>query len=172
MHGSDWPTMRKMYGALLPSVNHRADLNYLLDMMGAEIAIGHSYVRGGDIPEAQPTTAGLLGADFTIENGRYRIAKVYDAESWNPELRAPLAAPGVEVRAGEYLLAVNGVELRGDDNVYRLLDGTANRQTVLRVGPRVPRWTARARSPSSRCRTRTGCARGRGWSATAGSSIR
>ncbi|HET9012124.1 MAG TPA: PDZ domain-containing protein [Gemmatimonadaceae bacterium] len=136
MHGSDWPAMKKMYGALLPSVNHRADLNYLLDMMGAELAIGHSFVRGGDIPEVQPTTAGLLGADFTVENGRYRIAKVYDAESWNPDLRAPLAAPGVDVRAGEYLLSVNGVELRGSDNVYRLLDGTANRQTVLRVSPR------------------------------------
>ena len=136
MHGSDWPAMKKMYGALLPSVNHRADLNYLLDMMGAEIAIGHSFVRGGDIPEVQPTTAGLLGADFTIENGRYRIAKVYDAESWNPELRAPLAAPGVDVRQGDYLLAVNGVELRGSDNVYRLLDGTANKQTVLTVSSR------------------------------------
>jgi tricorn protease len=136
LHGSDWPAMKKMYGALLPSVNHRADLNYLLDMMGAELAIGHSFVRGGDIPEAQPTSAGLLGADFTVENGRYRIAKVYDAESWNPDLRAPLAAPGVDVHPGEYLLAVNGVELRESDNVYRLLDGTANRQTVITVSPR------------------------------------
>jgi tricorn protease len=136
MHGSDWPAMKKMYGALLPSVNHRADLNYLLDMMGAEIAIGHSFVRGGDIPEVDRTTAGLLGADFTIDDGRYRIARVYDAESWNPELRAPLAAPGEAVKAGEYLLAVNGVELKGSDNVYRLLDGTANRQTVLTVSSR------------------------------------
>jgi tricorn protease len=136
LQGTDWPAMKKVYGALLPSVNHRADLNYLLDMMGAEIAIGHSFVRGGDIPEVQPSTAGLLGADFIVQDGRYRFTRVYDAESWNPELRAPLAAPGVEVRAGEYLLAVNGVELAGTDNVYRLLDGTANRQTVLTVSPR------------------------------------
>jgi tricorn protease len=136
LHGTDWPRMKQMYGALLPSVNHRADLNYLLDMMGAEIAIGHSFVRGGDIPEVAPTTAGLLGADFTVDNGRYRFARVYDAESWNPDLRAPLAAPGVEVRPGEYLLAVNGVELKGTDNVYRLLDGTANKQTVLTVSSR------------------------------------
>ena len=136
LHGSDWPKMKTMYGALLPSVNHRADLNYLLDMMGAELAIGHSFVRGGDIPEAQPTTAGLLGADFTVDNERYRIAKIYDAESWNPDLRAPLAAPGVDVRAGDYLLAVNGVQLTGNDNVYRLLDGTANRQTVITVSSR------------------------------------
>ena len=136
LQGTDWPKMKQMYGALLPSVNHRADLNYLLDMMGAEIAIGHSFVRGGDIPEVAPTTAGLLGADFTVDNGRYRIAKIYDAESWNPELRAPLAAPGVDVRTGDYLLAVNGVELRGTDNVYRLLDGTANKQTVITVSSR------------------------------------
>ncbi len=136
LHGTDWPKMKTMYGAMLPSVNHRADLNYLLDMMGAEIAIGHSFVRGGDIPEVAPTTAGLLGADFTVDNGRYRIAKFYDAESWNPELRAPLSAPGVDVRTGDYLLAVNGVELHGTDNVYRLLDGTANRQTVITVSTR------------------------------------
>jgi tricorn protease len=136
MQGSDWPAMKTMYGALLPSVNHRADLNYLLDMMGAEIAVGHSFVSGGDIPEAQPTTAGLLGADFTVDRGRYRIARIYDAESWNPDLRAPLAAPGVDVRVGDYLLAVNGVELHASDNVYRLLDGTANKQTVITVSSR------------------------------------
>jgi tricorn protease len=105
-------------------------------MMGAEIAIGHSFVRGGDIPEVAPVTAGLLGADFTVENGRYRFSRIYDAESWNPDLRAPLVAPGVEVRPGEYLVAVNGVELKGSDNVYRLLDGTANKQTVLSVSSR------------------------------------
>ncbi len=133
LHGTDWPKMKTMYGALLPYVNHRADLNYLMDQMGAEIAIGHSFVRGGDIPEVAPVTAGLLGADFTIENGRYRIAKIYDAESWNPELRAPLSAPGVDVRVGDYILAINGVDLRGTDNIYRLLDGTSGRQTVLSV---------------------------------------
>ncbi len=136
MHGADWPAVRKMYEPLLEHVAHRADLNYLLDQMGAETAIGHSYVRGGDMPDVPDAATGLLGADFTIEDGRYRIARIYDSESWNPELRAPLAAPGINVRAGEFLLAVNGVELRAPDNVYRLLDGTANRQTVLTVGPR------------------------------------
>ena len=133
MHGSDWPKVRTMYAALLPYVNHRSDLNYLLDEMGAELAVGHSFVSGGDIPQVAPATAGLLGADFTVSDGRYRIAKIYDAESWNPELRAPLAAPGVEIRTGDYILAVNGVPLQSSDNIYRLLDGTANRQTVLTV---------------------------------------
>lgn len=132
-HGSDWPKMKEMYGALLPYVNHRADLNYLLDNMGAEIAIGHSYVRGGDMPDVPREAGGLLGADFAIENGRYKITRIYDNESWNPELRAPLSAPGVEVSVGDYILAINGVELKAPDNIFRLLDGTANRQTVLTV---------------------------------------
>jgi tricorn protease len=133
MHGADWPKMREMYGQLLPYVNHRADLNYLLDMMGAEIAIGHSYVRGGDMPEVPAAQGGLLGADFAIENGRYRVTRIYDNESWNPDLRAPLAAPGANVAVGDYILAINGVELKAPDNIYRLLDGTANRQTALTV---------------------------------------
>ena len=132
-HGTDWAKDKEMYGALLPFVNHRADLNYLLDNMGAEIAIGHSYVRGGDMPDVPNSPGGLLGADFAIENGRYRIARIFDNESWNPDLRAPLSAPGVDVNVGDYIVAINGTELRTPDNIYRLLDGTANRQTVLTV---------------------------------------
>jgi tricorn protease len=132
-HGADWPKMKQMYGAMLPFVNHRADLNYLLDNMGAEIAVGHSYVRGGAMPDVPNSPGGLLGADFAIENGRYKITRIYDNESWNPELRAPLSAPGVDVSVGDYIVAINGIELRAPDNIYRLLDGTANRQTVLAV---------------------------------------
>jgi tricorn protease len=104
-----------------------------MDNMGAEIAIGHSYVRGGAMPDVPSSPGGLLGADFTIDNGRYRITRIYDNESWNPDLRAPLAGPGVDVAVGDYILAINGIELRAPDNIYRLLDGTANRQTVLAV---------------------------------------
>lgn len=133
LHGTDWAKMRSMYGALLPYVNHRADLLYLMDMMGAEIAVGHSYVRGGDMPDVPNTPGGLLGADFTIENGRYRIARIYDNENWNPDLRSPLATPGANVNVGDYVIAINGIELRAPDNIYRLLDGTANRQTVITI---------------------------------------
>jgi tricorn protease len=136
MHGTDWPKMKEMYGALLPYVMHRADLNYLLDMMGAEIAIGHSYVRGGDMPEVPQPLGGLLGADFTIDSGRYKITRIYDNESWNTDLRAPLVAPGATVSVGDYILAINGVELNAPDNIYRLLDGTANRQTALTINSR------------------------------------
>jgi tricorn protease len=137
MHGADWPRMKEMYGQLLPYVNHRADLNYLIDLMGSEISIGHSYVRGGDIPTARDVQpAGLLGADFAIDSDRYKITRIYDNESWNPDLRAPLAEPGVDVSVGDYVVAINGEELKAPDNIYRLLDGTANRQTVLSVNTR------------------------------------
>jgi len=135
-HGSDWPKMKEMYGALLPYVMHRADLNYLVDLMGSEIAIGHSFVRGGDMPEVPASTGGQLGADFTIDQGRYKITRILDAESWNPELRAPLAGPGIDAHVGDYLLAINGEELKAPDNLYRMLDGTANRQTVLTLNSR------------------------------------
>ncbi len=133
MHGTDWPKMKEMYGQLLPYAMHRADLNYLIDIMGAEIAVGHSYVRGGDMPSVPQVIGGLLGADFAIENGRYKVTRIYDNESWNPDLRSPLATPGVNVNAGDYILAINGIELKAPDNIYRLLDGTANRQTTLTV---------------------------------------
>ncbi len=133
MHGADWTKMEEMYGQILPFVNHRADLNYLLDNMGAEIAIGHSYVRGGDMPDVPSGTGGLLGADFVVESGRYKITRIYDTEVWNPDLRAPLQAPGVDVNVGDFILAINGVELRAPDNIYRLLDGTANRQVRLTI---------------------------------------
>ena len=132
-HGTDWKKDKEMYGALLPYVNHRADLNYLLDTMGAEIAIGHSYVRGGDMPQVPSPLGGLLGADFAIDSGRYTITRIYDSESWNPDLRAPLAAPGVDVKVGDFIVAINGIELKAPDNIYRLLDGSANRQTVIAV---------------------------------------
>ncbi|HXT64842.1 MAG TPA: PDZ domain-containing protein [Pyrinomonadaceae bacterium] len=133
MHGTDWNKDKEMYGAMLPYVMHRADLNYLLDMMGAEISIGHSYVRGGDMPDVPQVQGGLLGADFAIESGRYKVTRIYDNENWNPDLRSPLAVPGANVDVGDYILAINGIELKAPDNIYRLLDGTANRQTSLTV---------------------------------------
>src|SRR6202049_4188149 len=93
------------------------------------------FIRGGDIPEARNVKGGLLGADYKIENGRYRFARIYDGENWNPQLHAPLTQPGVNVVEGEYLLAVNGREVRGSDNVYSFFEETAGRTILLRVGP-------------------------------------
>lgn len=136
LHGNDYRRTFAMYEPFLPHVAHRADFNALLDDLSAEVSIGHSYVSGGDLPAVAPSNAGLLGADVRVENGRIRITRIYSGESWNPQLRAPLAAPGVDARTGDYILAVNGVELPANGNLHRLLDGTANRQTVLTLNDR------------------------------------
>ena len=133
-HGADWPQMKEMYGELLPYVNHRADLNYLIDNMGAEIAIGHSYVRGGDMPDVPP----VAGRPARRRLRRSRTAATRSRASTTTRAGTPIcarrsSAPGVDVAVGDYILAINGIELRAPDNIYRLLDGTANRQTVLTV---------------------------------------
>ena len=133
LHGADWDSVKTLYAPLAEHVAHRSDLTYLLDVMGGEVSIGHSFVRGGDVPDVDFVPTGLLGADLEVANGRYRIARIYDGEAWNPGVRGPLAAPGLGVAAGDYLLAVNGAELTAADNAYRLLEGTSGRQTVLRV---------------------------------------
>ncbi len=134
-HGLDIPATQKKYAAYLGSVAHRSDLNYLFDEMLGELSLGHTYVSGGDTPQARAVPGGLLGADYKVENGRYRFAKVLNGENWNPQLRAPLTQPGVNVVAGEYLLAVNGRDLRASDNLYAAFESTANRQVVIQVGP-------------------------------------
>jgi tricorn protease len=135
MHGVDYAGTKAMYEPMLEHVQHRDDLNYLLDWMGSEVAIGHSFVRGGDMLDVPFIGVGLLGVDLEVANGRYRVAKVFRGESWSPEEHAPLTQPGAEVNEGEYLLAVNGVDLRAPSNPYRLFMGTANRQTLIQVGP-------------------------------------
>jgi tricorn protease len=135
LHGLDLDATIKRYEPYLASVQSRRDLNYVFaDMMG-EITVGHLGVGGGDIPEVRTIATGLLGADYKIENGRYRFARVYDGENWNPDLRAPLTQPGVNVQDGEYLLSVNGREVRATDNVYSFFEATSGKSVMLRVGP-------------------------------------
>jgi tricorn protease len=134
MHGADWDAVWKKYSPLIPYIGHRNDLGYLIATMGGELVVGHSYLTGpGDMPADPPVSVGMLGADYTIENGRYRIKKVLTGENWNPDLRAPLSAPGIQVSEGDYLLEVNGRPLAPPTNVYSLFEGTANRQTLIRV---------------------------------------
>ncbi|MBM3297318.1 MAG: peptidase S41, partial [Candidatus Aminicenantes bacterium] len=136
MHGADWKAMRGKYAVFLPHLACRGDLNRLIQWMCSELAVGHHRVGGGD-SAAQPKTVpgGLLGADFAVENGRFRFKKVYGGLNWNPELRSPLTEPGVDVKAGEYLLAVNGRELRFPENVYSLFENTAGKIVEITVGP-------------------------------------
>jgi len=134
-HGLDLPAAEKAYEPFLAGVTCRADLDYLFADMLANINVLHMYVGGGTMPEVKPVSVGLLGADYNIENGRYRFARIYSGENWNPQLHAPLTQPGVNVKEGEYLLAVNGREVRAPENIYSFFQETAGRQTVLRVGP-------------------------------------
>ena len=134
MHGNDWQAIYDKYKPLLPYVGHRADLGYLIAMIGGELTVGHSYLLGaGDVPREDPVSVGLLGADLAIENGRYRIKHIYTGENWNPDLRAPLSAPGIQISEGDYLLEVNGHSLVPPTSPYSLLEGTANRQTLIRI---------------------------------------
>jgi len=134
-HGLDLAATEKRYLPYLENVQSRADLNYLFSEMLGELTIGHLFVAGGDFPEVKHVETGLLGADYKIENGRYRFARVYNGENWNPEMKAPLTQPGVNVVAGDYLLAVGGREVRGADNIYSFFEGTAGKSVVLKVGP-------------------------------------
>jgi len=134
-HGLDLAATEKKYAAYLPGVASRADLNYIFMEAMGELTVGHLFVLGGDGPEVKRVPVGLLGADYTIENDRYRFAHIYDGENWNPQLHAPLTQPGVNVMEGEYLLAVNGRDVRGSDEVYSFFEETAGKSVVLRVGP-------------------------------------
>ncbi|HXG91749.1 MAG TPA: PDZ domain-containing protein [Blastocatellia bacterium] len=135
LHGLNLEAFKKKYEPYLESVAHRADLTYLFQEMLGNMSVGHHNSGGGDVPQPNFIPGGLLGADYKVENGRYRFAKVYNGENWNPQLRAPLTQPGVNVKEGEYLLAVNGRNVTASDNVYSFFEGTANKQVVIRVGP-------------------------------------
>jgi tricorn protease len=135
LHGLDLPATKKEYEPYLENVGSRIDFSYLLAEMLGEITVGHMYIRTPPEPPAEQGKVGLLGAEYTVENGRYRFQKIYQGENWNPQLRAPLTQPGVNIQEGEYLLAVNGRELRGTDEIFELFEGTANKSTVLKVGP-------------------------------------
>ncbi|MBO0725285.1 MAG: PD40 domain-containing protein [Blastocatellia bacterium] len=133
LHGLDYEGSKKKYEAWLDGVAHREDLNYLFREMLGNMSVGHHNSGGGDAPQPNSVSTGLLGCDFKVENGRYRFAKIYNGENWNPQLRAPLTEPGVEVKADDYLIAVNGREVRSTENVYSFFESKANKQVLIKV---------------------------------------
>lgn len=136
MHGRDWKAIKAKYEPFLPHLSSRADLTRLIQWMCSELAVGHHRTFGGDrLDEATPVPGGLLGADYETANGRYRLRKVFGGLNWNPELRAPLSEPGVEVKAGEYLLAVNGKDLAPPENLFARFEATAGKLVEITVGP-------------------------------------
>jgi tricorn protease len=134
MHGLNIKFAERQYEVFLDSVATRADLNYLFQEMLGNMTVGHHNSVGGDSPTPTRYTVGLLGADYKIENGRYRFAKIYDGENWNPGTIAPLTQPGVNVKEGDYLLAVNGRNLTATDNIYKFFEQTSGKQIVIKVG--------------------------------------
>jgi tricorn protease len=134
-HGLNIRAAEARYSPYLKALGGRGDLNYLFEEMLGEVTIGHMFIRGGAFPEAKHVKGGLLGADYKIENGRYRFARIFNGENWNPDLKAPLTQPGVDVKVGDYLLEVNGREVRAPSEVYSYFENTAGKQTRIKVGP-------------------------------------
>ena len=132
-HGLDIAKIEAKYQPYLEGLASRDEFSYLCVEMLGEVQVGHMFVSGPRAPSNEPKP-GLLGADYAIDHNRYRFAKIYNGENWTPSLIAPLTMPGINIVEGDYLLAVNGRELRGTDNIDSLFNGAAGKQTVLRVG--------------------------------------
>lgn len=133
LHGLDWQAVYDRYLPQLAHVQRREDLNDLLVQMIAELQVGHNRTGGGDVHEEPKVAVGLLGADFTVEQGRYRIARLYAGDRLNPNLRSPLAVPGLGVKEGDYVLAIGGHELDAKTNLYARLENTVGKQVVVAV---------------------------------------
>jgi len=142
-HGAPWDDVWSWYSPWIEHVRHRSDLNYVVDIMSGEIAVGHSYVSGGDYPRLTSDRVGLLGADIEKDKKGFRVAKIYTGESWNPGLYAPLAEPGIDVNEGDYILAIDGQEVSVEDNFFSYFVGTGNRQVSLTVNDKATLKDAR-----------------------------
>jgi tricorn protease len=136
MHGVDWIANRKKYEPFLADAATKADVNRVIMWMMSELDVGHHRSGGGDrLSNARNVPGGLLGADYTVENGRYRFAKIYGGLNWTPSLRAPLTEPGVNVKEGDYLIAVRGVDVRPPANLYSFFEFTADKLIEITVSP-------------------------------------
>ena len=135
LHGLDSAAAEKQYEPYVETLASRDDLNYIFQEMLGPITSSHLRGGGGSVPRGKHVAVGLLGADFEIANGRYRIRKIYTGENWNPQLRSPLSGPGINVKEGEYLLEVNGHPLAAADDISAWLEDTPGKRVRLRVGP-------------------------------------
>jgi tricorn protease len=147
LHGVDYASTKKKYEVYLDGLAHREDLNALFRESMGGMSAGHHRTFGGDQPNPGFVATGLLGCDYNVENGRYRFAKIYNGENWNPNLRAPLTQPGVEVNVGDYLIAVNGREVTaastGLGNVHSFFESKAGKQVTIKVSANADGSSAR-----------------------------
>ena len=133
MHGVDWPAMRERYGALLDDVITRWDLNFIIGELIGEINTSHSYRGGGDVERGDRRGVGLLGVDWELTDGAYKIAKIVKAAPWDAEVRSPLAEPGVDVSEGDWVLAVNGTPIDATKDPWAAFEGLADSTIILSV---------------------------------------
>lgn len=133
MHGTDWPAMKVKYEKFLPYVNHRSDLSYLFNEMMGEMVVGHNYIYPGDEPNAPAVGVGMLGADYEVDNGFYKIGKIFTRLDWNPTFKAPLAEPGLNIKEGEYIVAIEGVPLTAKTSIFSLFDFKAGKQVAIKI---------------------------------------
>jgi tricorn protease len=133
LHGVNWNEMRVRYGALLDGCVTRHDVNFVLGELIAELNSSHTYRGGGDLEKGEKRGVGLLGVDYALENGAYRIRKIYDGAPWDAEVRSPLLEPGLKVKEGDYLLAVNGVKVDTTQDPWAAFDGLAGKDVMLTV---------------------------------------
>jgi tricorn protease len=133
MHGYDWVALREQYKPLLKYVAHRSDLNYVISEMIAELTIQHAYIDGGDFQVPPRPRSGLPGARFEldVQAGRYRISKIFSGENEEDIYRSPLTEVGVNASVGDYVLAIDGEELKATDDPYRLLRNKADNPVLL-----------------------------------------
>ena len=142
MHGLDWPAMREKYGRLVPSASCRQDMRFIIGELIGELNTSHTYVFGGDRQRrADRVNVGMLGVDWEVDEstGRYRFRKIYRVPDWTREIVPPLTRPGINVRPGDYLLAVNGEEVTADRNVYSYFQGLAGEQVRILVSSEAPK---------------------------------
>ena len=133
MHGVDWKMMKQRYSELLPYVNHRNDLTYLIGLMISELNVGHAYIQSGDRPEPERLKTGLLGAEISRhESGYFRIDRILDGNNWKEQERSPLQAIGVDVREGDFILAINGESVKGMNDFHKALVGQAGDKVEIR----------------------------------------
>ncbi len=134
MHGVDWKAMHEKYAVMLPYVNHRNDLTYLIGELIGELNVGHAYSGTGDRPKVERIYTGLLGAKLSRDaSGYYKIDKILDGENFRSNLRSPLKEVGVEVKEGDFIVAVNGVSTKDMNDVYTALVGQANKLVELKI---------------------------------------
>ncbi len=134
MQGVNWTAMKEKYGKLLPYASSRDDVTYLIGELIGELSTSHTYVFGGDEKrEADKVNVGLLGADYEVHQNRYRFKKIYRTPDWTDDIMAPLERLGVDVRAGDYLLQVNGEDVKSDKNLYSYFQDLAGKQITLMV---------------------------------------